>query len=788
VFVLACAPLAAASIGWQSPDQDVLDVLHAPHAPSVWVSPTGGHMLLADRQLYPPLADVAAGWHELGGIRVQPGTGLRHGARGLTDPRLVVIDGGAEVSLALPDTAVLHNVRWTADGERFALTVEDAGQVGVWVGGVDGALFEVDGLFVNPFLGGEVSWLPDQKRLLVLAVPDDRGAQPSAPPIPAGPVIQEGSGATARSTYEARNLLQTAHDDALFDHYGTSQLEVVHPGSGKRTPLGEPGVYGSARFSPDGRFLLVERLQGPWSHAVPLWRFAHEVEVWNRKGRQLATVASAPLADEVPIHGVAEGPRWVSWRDTAPHTLVWIEALDGGDPVAEVSHRDRLMRLDAPFTNEPREVWRAAHRIRDWAWAAEGATLMVTERERMRRWRTTWLVDVDTGKARTWFDRNEKDRYGDPGRALRRRLDNGFSVLRQRADAVYFAGEGATEDGARPFLDLRTLGGDDTERVFRSDAAHYESFVAFAGSDDRLLVRSESSTEVPNFHLATLSGSVEARQPVTRFVDPTPTLRQIDKRIVRYERADGVPLSFHLYLPPGYEPGTPLPTVVSAYPLEYSDPSTAGQVSGSSVRFERFRGSSHLFFLLRGYAVLHRTAMPMVGDPETVYDTFVEQLVMDAEAAVAKAVELGVADPERIGVIGHSHGGLMVANLLAHTDLFRAGIARSGSYNKTAQPFGFQSERRSLFEARDAYIQLSPTFFADQVNEPVLVIHGAADSNPGTVTSQSEVFFEAVRGSGGTARLVLLPFEDHGYRARESVEHVLWEQLRWFDLHLRGGE
>jgi dipeptidyl aminopeptidase/acylaminoacyl peptidase len=318
--------------------------------------------------------------------------------------------------------------------------------------------------------------------------------------------------------------------------------------------------------------------------------------------------------------------------------------------------------------------------------------------------------------------------------------------------------------------------------------------VAFAGDEDRFILRSESAVEVPNYYLATFGKKVNAavgeptqalnRVPITQFEDPTPQLREIEKRIIRYEREDGVPLSFHLHLPPGYVEGTPLPTVVYAYPQEYSGAATAGQVRGSTQRFMRLYGASHLYFLLQGYAVLDQTAMPMLGDPETTYDTFVPQLVADAEAAVAKAVEIGVTDPERIGVIGHSHGGLMVANLLAHSDLFQAGIARSGSYNKTNQPFGFQSERRSLFEARDAYIQLSPTFFADQVNEPILIIHGNDDSNPGTLTFQSEVFFEAVRGSGGTARLVLLPFEDHGYRARESLEHVLWEQLRWFDNYV----
>ncbi|MEM6433339.1 MAG: prolyl oligopeptidase family serine peptidase, partial [Cyanobacteria bacterium P01_D01_bin.115] len=418
------------------------------------------------------------------------------------------------------------------------------------------------------------------------------------------------------------------------------------------------------------------------------------------------------------------------------------------------------------------------------------------ERERLRRWRYVWLVDVEQGTARRWFDLNEADRYGNPGAPEFRVLPNGRWVLHQQGNAVYFSGSGATEQGDRPFLDLRDLTTGATKRLFRSDPQRYESFVAFAGDESRFVLRSESAADVPNYYLATFEGAVTAaageatqtvsQQPITHFVDPTPQLREIEKRIVRYERADGVPLSFHLYLPPGYQAGTPVPTVLYAYPLEYSDASTAGQVSGSEQRFMRLYGASPLFFLLQGYAVLDQTAMPMLGDPETAYDTFVPQLVADAEAAVAKAVDMGVADPERIGIIGHSHGGLMVANLLAHTDLFRAGIARSGSYNKTNQPFGFQAERRSLFEARDVYVQVSPTFFADQVNEPVLIIHGSDDANPGTLTAQSQVFYEAVRGSGGTARLVLLPFEDHGYRARESIEHVLWEQLRWFDLYLKG--
>ncbi|PSN76582.1 S9 family peptidase, partial [filamentous cyanobacterium CCP4] len=752
--------------------------------------------------LYPPLAELAAPMHKLAGIRLNPALNDHHGRHGGTSPRLVRVEDGATTPLDLPGEVEVLEVKWTADGQRFALSVRQRDHIGLWVGSVAGDVVEVEGLALNPLLGTAASWLPDQNRLLIRRIPA-RGPVPAPPAIPMGPEIVEGAGASSRSTYEARNLLETAHDDALFEYYATSELVIVDPATGQIDILGAPALYTRSKFSPSGEYLLIRRLVGPWSHEVAWWRFASEIEVWNDRGDRVAPIASLPVADAVPAHGVPTGPRSVTWRATAPHTLFWVEALDGGDPVAEVPHRDRLMRLEAPFTAEPEVVFKAEHRIQPQrcGWGAEGGTLMLTQRERLRRWRYVWLLDVDKGTSRLWFDLDEGDRYGNPGHPLFRTLPNGRRVLRQRGEAVYFSGSGATDAGDRPFLDLRHLVTGETERLFRCAPDRYEYVVAFAGGDgqspakgDRVVLRSESAVDVPNYYLATFGEAIAAaageathaltRQPITQFEDPTPQLRAIEKRIVRYERSDGVPLSFHLYLPPGYQEGTALPTVLYAYPMEYSGAATAGQVSGSAQRFMRLYGASPLYFLLRGYAVLDHTAMPILGDPETAYDTFVPQLVADAEAAVAKAVAMGVTDPERVGVIGHSHGGLMVANLLAHTRLFRAGIARSGSYNKTNQPFGFQAERRSLFEARDAYVQLSPTFFAHQIDQPVLIIHGDDDANPGTPTFQSQVFYEAVRGSGGTTRLVLLPFEDHGYRAKESIEHVLWEQFRWFDRYL----
>lgn len=782
---------------WQSPPEEWLDVLYAPQLPWVWTAPTGEYLLLADPVLYPSLSELAAPMHKLAGLRVNPALNSIHGRHGGTSPRLVQVEGSAVTTLDLPDGAEVHGVVFTADGENFALTVGHSDHLGLWVGSIGGDLIEIEGIALNPLIGTAVRWLPDQERLLVLRIPE-RGLAPEPPDIPVGPKMTEGIGASARSPYEARDLLQTAHDDLLFDYYCKSEPVIIDPVNGSVNVIGDEALYYNVEFSPDGEYILAERLVGPWSHQVGWWRFAREIEVWDADGELAASVTSLPLADEVPAHGVPEGPRSVAWRATAPHELFWIEALDGGDPVAEVPYRDRLMRLEAPFTDQPNEIFRAEHRAWKMAWGAEDGTLVLGQYERMRRWIFVWILDVDNGTARLWYDHDTGDRYKDPGNPVYRQLPNGQRVMHQLDEAVYFSGTGGTEQGDRPFLDLRNLNSGETRRLFRCDPDRYEVFIAFAGSDDRFVLRSESSMEVPNYYLTTLGEQIEASHgeatravasiPITRFEDPAPQLREIEKRIVHYQRADGVQLSFHLYLPPGYQEGTPLPTVVDAYPLEYSGATTAGQVRGSAQRFMRIYGASHLYFLLQGYAVLNHTAMPMLGDPETTYDTFVPQLVADAEAAVAKAIDMGVTDPDRIGIIGHSHGALMVANLLAHTDLFQAGIARSGSYNKTNQPFGFQAERRSLFQARDVYIQLSPIFFADQINEPILIIHGDDDSNPGTLTFQSEILYEAVRGSGGTARLVLLPFEDHGYRARESLEHVLWEQLRWFNQYVKGDE
>ena len=779
---------------WQSPEEDILKILHAPQLPRTSTSPTRTHMILTDPIIYPNLSELAGPMLKLAGTRVNPKNNYYHGRHGGTSPRVLTIKNGKMMALNIPKEAEVLSTYWTVDGQRFALSVGFEDRIELWLGDISGKVEKVPNMILNPLMDQAVKWFPNQEKLLVRRI-KDRGAAPQKKAMPIGPKILEDSGASARSTYEARNLLETAHDDALFTYYTQSELVIYDTKTKQSQVVGPAAAYMYAAVSPDGNYLLVERLKKPWSHEVAWWRFANDAEVWDLKGNLVKTIVNQPLANEVPVRGVITGPRNISWQPTAPHTLLWREALDGGDPMVKADFRDKLVSWEAPFNGAQKEVFKAEHRIQRTLWGEADGMLMVYQRERIKRWRYVWLLDVDQGSSRLWFDLDENDRYNDPGYPLFTQLDNGKYVFKVEDGSVYFRGSGGTKEGDRPFVDRRNIKSGEIERIFRCEKGKFEYFVDFAEEENSFIMSSESSSTVPNFYLAKLGESIKAeagessramtKRAITQFEDPSPELRKIKKKIVRYKRNDDVELSFQLLLPPGYKEGTKLPTVVYAYPLEYSGAKTAGQVRGSTNRFMRIYGPSHKYFLMRGYAVLDNTAMPMVGDPETVYDSFVPQLVADAEAAVAKAIEIGIADPDRIGVIGHSHGGLMVANLLAHTDLFCAGIARSGSYNKTNQPYGFQGERRSLFEATQSYIECSPTFFANQVNEPILIIHGDDDSNPGTLTFQSEVFYEAVRGSGGTARLVLLPFEDHGYRAKESIEHVLWEQLNWFDAYVK---
>lgn len=774
---------------YRRPPEALARLVDAPATPGVLLSPDQDRLLILTRPTLGSIAELAEPELRLAGLRVNPGNTGPSRATTWDGMTLVALDGAPTPVVGLGDESRIRNVRWSPDGAHVAFTLDSPDRISLQV--LDATTGRIRSILAVPVhdaaYGPPFQWI-DGRSLLVRTVPEGRGPAPERPSVPVGPVIQETLGEEAQArTYQ--DLLEDAHDEALFSHYMTSQLVRVTL-DGSVTTVGGPGIYTQAAPSPDGGYLLVERLHEPFSYLVPAFRFPTTVEVWDLNGRKVAGIAELPLAEDVPtaFGSVRNGPRSVRWRPDAAATLYWAEALDGGDARIETDERDQILTLEAPFDGEPRELVRLALRYAGAQWA-EGGPVLVSTSWWATRTRHVFAVDPVSGASDLVVDVSYEDRYADPGNPVMRLSTRGTAVVHtlDGGRSVLMVGQGASPEGNRPFLRRMELASGRTEELFRSEAPYYEVPVAVLDDDgQRLLTRRESKTEPPNFFLRDLgSGELTA---LTSFPHPYPDLAGIQKEAIQYRRADGVSLSATLYLPPGYDAAAdgPLPALVWAYPREFKTADAAGQRSDSPYQFTWVSYWGAVPYVTQGYAVIDGASMPIVGEGDREpNDSFREQLVMNAEAAIAEGVRRGVVDPDRVAIGGHSYGAFMTANLLAHSDLFRAGIARSGAYNRTLTPFGFQSEQRLYWDSPETYFDMSPFMHAEKVDEPILLIHGMADNNSGTFPIQSERFYAALKGLGKTARLVLLPHESHGYRARESILHMLWEMNRWLDMYVK---
>jgi dipeptidyl aminopeptidase/acylaminoacyl peptidase len=761
------------------PPKAIVDILDTPPPPSVVASPTREVLALLPRRSMPSIAELAQPMLGLAGTRVNPVTNGPHRAPLGTGITLRSIANGTERKVAVPAEARVGFLGFSPDGRRFAFTNTTASRIDLYVGDVATAAARRVDAALNPLAGG-CDWLDDSSAVVCTFVPSGRGPAPPMPAAPTGPNVQENFGPPGPlATYQ--DMLTSAHDENLFEYYFTAELGFVDAASLRRTVIGRPGLI-SATPSPNGEYLLIRRIKRPFSRLLPYSGFPEDVEVWTRRGDRVRSIADVPMMDTVPINGVVTGPRAFRWVPQLPATLLWVEALDKGDLRNTVPHRDRLVTLAAPFAGEPLEVAKTVYRFGGVSWTEKGAILL-TENDRASRTTRTWVLNTNWGEPRQLWDRRQQDRYGNPGSPLMR---PGRGTVLQTGESIYLVGAGASPEGDRPFLDRLDLRSFKTERVFRSGATSYETVVGLL--DDgagRVLTRRETKTVPPNYVIRDLRANAE--QTVTEFSDPHPDLTRAmsDRLFVTYTRRDGVGLNGTLYLPVGYQKGQRVPMLLWAYPQEFTDTDAASQVVGSPNRFTTVSGASHLLLLTQGYAIFDGPTMPIVGAGETANDTYVQQLVASAEAAIDKAVELGIADRSRVAAGGHSYGAFMTANLLANSDLFAAGIARSGAYNRTLTPFGFQNERRTFWEAPEIYGRMSPFFHANRINEPILLIHGEADDNTGTFPIQSERLYMALKGHGATVRYVTLPHEAHGYAARESNLHVVAEMLNWLNTYVK---
>lgn len=770
---------------YQTPPQEIVEILDAPPLPRMQLSPDGSSMLFLYHESMPVIEDMAIPYLNLAGFRVDPQRNTRYSPSArLYALHVKNIESGEERELQVPDAANIGNVQWSPDGGLLAFTHTTDDGLELWVSNIHtGESRRIPGVMINGVSFTPIQWMPGERTILAQIVDENRGPAPQPALVPESPIVQESDG-TPSPVRTYQNLLTGPDDERKFDYYSTSQLVKIDVTDNSITKLGDPGIFRTVSPSPNAEYLLVSRVVRPYSYLVPSFRFPNEVEVWSRAGEKVAHLASIPLGEEIPLFGVVTGPRNHQWFGTEGATILYVKALDEGDPDVDAEHRDRVMVLDHPFDGEAGEWTRTAYRYSGIIWGTDVAMLNEFDRQKMHL--RTWLLDADDFQAEPVLlhDRDPQDRYKDPGSPVMTYDAYGNRKMLHSPDgnSIYLTGAGASPEGDRPFLDKFNLHTRETERLWRTGDDHYEYVVDLIDrSAQQVITRRETRTDPPNYYLRDLTE--DSITPLTEFADPHPQLTGIHREMITYEREDGIQLSATLYLPPGYEEGDRPPLVVWMYPRDYTSVDAASQVRGNPNRFTFFRGSSHLFFLTQGYAILDGPSIPIIGEHGN--DTYAEQLIMGLEAAVDKVKEMDVVDTDRMGIGGHSYGAFSTANALIHTDLFRAGIARSGAYNRTLTPFGFQFERRTFWEARDTYMEVSPFTNADKINQPILLLHGTDDSNSGTYPMQSERLYHALRGLGGVTRYVQYPFEDHGYRARESVLDVLYHMVDWFERYVK---
>lgn len=791
-FVASAAAAQDAAPGYHAAPPAIARILEQPPTPGVSVSPDRRVLAILGRENLPAIANLAKPILRLGGYRIDPATNGQAEVRvqWLNALTLQDLATGRRTAVKLPAGARFTDAGWSPDGQRLAMVVQDAAGLTLWTVTRDGTARPLVSGVNAAFNGTPYVWMPDGAALIVRTVDPARGPAPVIADAPTGAIVQESIGRTAAArTYE--DLLRNAADERSFDHYFTGVLRRVPVDGTAPTAIGAPGLWPSFSVSPDGRYLLTERLKRPYSYLLPARFFPTEIAVSTIDGRPVRTLVDRPLADDLPVDfdAVVKGPREAEWRSDAPATLVWAEALDGGDPKAKVPFHDRVMMQAAPFDAAPVKLAETQARYRGTLWGRDDFAMVFDGEWRSRTERRYAVSPARPGTTRLLLTRNFQDRYNDPGMPVTEPNARGKPTMRFTPDGghVFVSGEGASAAGAFPFLGRLPIAGGEPVRLWQAKAPYYEQVVALLDADGRrMLTRRESASEAPNFYVRPVGGGTP--KAVTRFPDPAPALAGVRQRTITYKRADGLQLSGTLYTPAGYDPKRdgPLPTLLWAYPSEFTDARVAGQTVDAGNRFTRPRGTSHLFLLTQGYAILDNPAMPIVGEGAAeANDTYVRQLTANAQAAIDAVVGLGVADRGRMAVGGHSYGAFMTANLLAHTDLFRAGIARSGAYNRTLTPFGFQAEQRTYWQATDTYTAMSPFTYADRIKEPILLIHGMADDNSGTFPVQSERMYAALKGNGATVRYVQLPAEPHGYRAAESTGETLWQMTDWLDRYVK---
>lgn len=787
---------AQEDITYQVPPPEILELVDFQRAPSISMDSKKEQIVFMYRNTYKTLAEISEEEMRLAGLRINPKTNISSTVTYVNNIQYKKFkDRNPSQIKNLPENPRLTYFIWSPDETKMAFTHTSQSGVEVWV--VDFKTLSAKRLTqanVNANLGNPITWFKDGQSLLVRMLPNDKPQLvDTESTLPTGPTVTVSDGVLAQNrTYQ--DLLKSKIDEENFDILTTSELYKVDL-NGKATLWKGKAIYRSESFSPDGNFVMISTIERPYSYIVPLSRFPHTTTIYDKNGKLVSEFNKKPLIEDLPkgFMSVETGKRAINWRADQPATLIFAKALDQGDPANEVEFRDEVFQLTAPFSGQPQSIAKTIGRYSGISWGNENYALLHDYWWNTRNTKTYLINPSDfSQKPQIIWDRNYQDIYSDPGNPETKRNEFGRYVLDIQDDHIFLLGDGFTENGQFPFIDELNLKTLKTNRLYQSNLTDKKEDITslLDIKKGEILVRMESKNEYPNYFVRNLMKRIAPIQ-ITHFENPFKKIENVHKEVIKYKREDGLELSGTLYLPVGYDMKNKekLPMIMWAYPAEYKDKSSAGQTTSNPNEFTFPYYGSPIYWVTRGYVVLDDAAFPIVGEgDEEPNDTFIEQLVANAKAAIDAVDQLGYIDRNRVAVGGHSYGAFMTANLLSHSDLFAAGIARSGAYNRTLTPFGFQREERNYWEAPEVYNTMSPFMHADKMKTPLLLIHGNEDNNSGTYTMQSERYFNALKGFGAPTRLVILPKESHGYAAKESILHVIWEQDQWLEKYVKNRE
>lgn len=796
LFLFTSTVFAQENLNYQKPPKEILALADFERAPNVLMDEAKEYMILTYRDSYKTLEDLSQQELRLGGLRIDPATNISSRVTYFNNLKVRKISGQNEIQVVgLPENPRISNISWSPNQKKAVFTHTSADGVELWI--LDIATAKASKLTpasVNSNVGRPYSWFKDNENILVRMLPRDRKPLINADKdLPLGPIISNTDGKVSQNrTYQ--DLLKNKTDEENFENLVSSELFKVDV-NGVSSLFKEKDMYIEEAFSPDGNYLMISTLQRPFSYVVPFSRFPQKTVVYDQTGKELKVVNQIALREIQPkgFMSTFVGRRNMNWRNDEPATLYFVEALDGGDPAKQVDYRDELFVWNAPFTEGPKSIAKTPQRFTGIIWG-DKSTAVLFDRWYDTRNEKTYLINPSdvSEKPKTISDRNSQDIYSDPGNFQTKRNAYDRQVLAIENGNAYLLGDGFTKLGQYPFIDELNLKTLKTKRLYQSNFKDKKEDILSIEDFKKgiVLVRVQSKNDFPNYYFRNIKSKGSLTQ-ITNFKNPFESINNVHKEVIKYTRNDGVELSGTLYLPVGFDKSKKekLPLLIWAYPEEFKDKDSAGQITQNPNEFTFPSYGSFIYWVTRGYVVLDDASFPIVGEGKTEpNDTFVPQLIANAEAAINAVDKLGYIDRNRVAIGGHSYGAFMTANLLTHSNLFACGIARSGAYNRTLTPFGFQTEQRNYWDSPEIYNTMSPFMNAHKMKTPILLIHGEADNNPGTFTLQTERYFQAIKGLGGPARMVILPKESHGYVAKENILHLLWEQDQFLEKYLKNNE